>query len=76
MDLPGDQDAAAVCGSVIALAHSLGIKTVGEGVETDAQLRWLRAHGCDEMQGCLVARPEPFAEIQATLDGVPASARG
>ncbi len=76
MDLPGDQDAAAVCGSVIALAHSLGVKTVGEGVETDAQRSWLKAHGCDEMQGYLMARPAPFAEILATLDEVRASTQG
>jgi diguanylate cyclase (GGDEF)-like protein/PAS domain S-box-containing protein len=66
-DLPDDREAASICESIIALAHSLHLQTVGEGVETQAQLQWLRANGCDEVQGFLLARPAPFADILATL---------
>jgi len=47
-----------------------------EAAETDAQMRWPTGHGYDEMQGCLMARPAPFAEILATLNEVRASAEG
>jgi diguanylate cyclase (GGDEF)-like protein/PAS domain S-box-containing protein len=76
MDLPGDRDAASICGSIIALAHSLGLRTVGEGVESEAQKAWLSSHGCDEMQGFLMARPAPFSEIMEQFGRVPAIAHG
>jgi len=45
---------------VIALASALGLRVVAEGVETNDQLEWLADHGCDEVQGYLMARPMPF----------------
>lgn len=59
-DLPQDEDDAAICTSVIALASALGLRVVAEGVETNDQLEWLADHGCDEVQGYLMARPMPF----------------
>jgi EAL domain-containing protein (putative c-di-GMP-specific phosphodiesterase class I) len=59
-DLGHDDDDEAICTSIIRLAHSLGLGTVAEGVETHAQLEWLRERGCDELQGYLLGRPEPF----------------
>jgi EAL domain-containing protein (putative c-di-GMP-specific phosphodiesterase class I)/CHASE2 domain-containing sensor protein len=49
--------------STIAMAHELGLKVVAEGVEDEACLAQLRAMGCDLVQGWLVARPMPAAEI-------------
>ncbi|MNG41547.1 Oxygen sensor protein DosP [compost metagenome] len=39
------------------MAHSLGLAVVAEGVEEPAQLEFLRAHDCDEIQGYLISRP-------------------
>ncbi|HTA64733.1 MAG TPA: EAL domain-containing protein, partial [Xanthomonadaceae bacterium] len=62
-DLGSNDDDAAICTSIIRLAHSLGLRTVAEGVETAEQLDWLRQRGCDEVQGFLLARPRPFAQM-------------
>lgn len=49
--------------SITALARALGLSTVAEGVETGQQLRSLRQLGCDDIQGYLVSRPIPAAEV-------------
>jgi diguanylate cyclase (GGDEF)-like protein/PAS domain S-box-containing protein len=59
---------AAVALAVIDMAHRLGLRTVAEGVETEAQLRYLAAHGCDEMQGFYFSRPLPAAECTTLLE--------
>ena len=66
-DLPHDREATSICSMILQLARSLELCTVGEGVETAGQLEWLRANGCDEVQGYLLARPAPFDEILAKL---------
>jgi diguanylate cyclase (GGDEF)-like protein/PAS domain S-box-containing protein len=53
--------------TVISMAHSLGLKVVAEGVETEAQAAVLLLHGCDEMQGYLYSRPLPLDELTALL---------
>ena len=58
---------AAICESILALARSFGLRVIAEGVETQAQLDWLREHGCDEAQGYFLARPLPFAEMLSKL---------
>jgi EAL domain-containing protein (putative c-di-GMP-specific phosphodiesterase class I) len=55
------------------LARSFELKVIAEGVETQAQFDWLRAHECDEVQGYLLARPEPFEEMVAKLGAPNAS---
>ncbi len=51
--------------AIIALSHSLGLRVVAEGVETDAQYNFLRRHGCDEVQGYLISRPLEAAQLRA-----------
>ena len=62
-----DEEDDAICTSIITLAHSLGLRTVAEGVETPQQLEWLRARGCDELQGFLLGYPLPFEEMVRAL---------
>lgn len=53
-----------IAGTIIALAHGLGLKVVAEGVETEDQRGLLEALGCDQGQGFLFARPMPAAEFE------------
>ena len=57
MDIERDPNDAAICTATIQLAHSLGLAVVAEGVETQAQWAFLRALGCDIVQGYYVSRP-------------------
>ena len=54
---------------IINLAHALKLNAVAEGVETDEQLRQLRALGCDEMQGYLFGKPEPVESFERKYIG-------
>lgn len=63
-DVPHDHDDAAIARAVIALAHSLRLKVVAEGVETQAQLEFLAALGCDEIQGYLFSHPRVAVDIE------------
>ena len=56
-DLITDVDDTAIVASTIALAHNLGFKVVAEGVEREAQLKYLKDRGCDAVQGYLFSRP-------------------
>ncbi|RJQ38000.1 MAG: EAL domain-containing protein [Nitrospiraceae bacterium] len=58
-DIAHDSSSASISKAIIALAHSLNLKTVAEGVETEAQLSFLRECGCDEMQGYYFSVPLP-----------------
>lgn len=52
---------------IISLAHSLRLKVVAEGVDSEEQARFLRLLRCDEIQGYLFSRPVPFDEMNALL---------
>jgi len=56
-DLSRDPDDAAITSTVITMAHSLGLNVVAEGVETEAQMHFLRDHACDEVQGFWISPP-------------------
>ncbi|MCB1960908.1 MAG: EAL domain-containing protein [Rhodocyclaceae bacterium] len=66
-DCDGGQDDPAIVRAIIAMAGSLGIALVAEGVETVAQARVLQAEGCPVMQGYLFARPMPAGQFAAVL---------
>jgi diguanylate cyclase (GGDEF)-like protein/PAS domain S-box-containing protein len=52
-----DADDAVIVRAIIALGHNLGLKVLAEGVETEEQLAFLHANGCDELQGYLISKP-------------------
>ena len=66
-DIIDDQDDAAICAAVIAMAHNLNLKVVAEGVENLDQLEFLRQHQCDLIQGYLYSPPVPADAFVALL---------
>jgi diguanylate cyclase (GGDEF)-like protein/PAS domain S-box-containing protein len=66
-DVDTDSERAALVIAALAMARSLKLAVVTEGVETEAELAFLRAHGCDMAQGYLYARPCPAADFDAWL---------
>ncbi|PCJ12111.1 MAG: response regulator receiver protein [Gammaproteobacteria bacterium] len=66
-ELESDAESAAITSAVIAMAHSLNLKVIAEGVENVEQLNLLRAKECDEIQGFYFSKPVPADEISAML---------
>jgi diguanylate cyclase (GGDEF)-like protein len=60
---PEVQSTRALVQGVLSLARTLGIETIGEGIETEAQRQTLRELGCDYGQGYLLGRPAPWADV-------------
>ncbi len=71
-DIGGSGEDETITSAIIALAHSLDMQVIAEGVETATQLEFLIARNCDEMQGFFFSRPIPASDIPALLR----SARG
>ncbi|WP_370450446.1 putative bifunctional diguanylate cyclase/phosphodiesterase [Acidovorax sp. 106] len=66
-DVLSDPNDAAIVRTILALAKSLDLEVVAEGVETAGQLGFLRLHGCEGFQGYLFGRPVPVEEMDAFL---------
>ena len=64
---PGNPRAAGIVGTIIAAARVLGMRVIAEGVEHEAQVRFLASSGCDEIQGYFFSRPLPAAQLGAML---------
>lgn len=65
--LPSDEDDSAIVTATIAMAHSMGLRVIAEGVASMEQADFLEARGCDEMQGFHLGRPIPADEMEALL---------
>ena len=68
-DLPGDRDAGVLVETMITMAQKLGIQCLAEGIETEAQLKFLREIGCPLGQGYLYSRPLPLPRFNALITG-------
>ena len=69
--VPDNAHNTALCRSIISLAHGKGLLVVAEGVELNEEYEWLRANGCDAVQGYLFARPAPFDDMLKALGPLP-----
>lgn len=67
-DIANEGDDKAIAAAIIAMAHSLDLRVIGEGVETKLQLDVLRALDCDEIQGFYFSKPVPAGEIARLLE--------
>ncbi len=63
-NITSEPDSAAIAKAIIAMAHSLNLKVIAEGVETEGQMRYLHLHGCDEIQGYYYSRPLPASDFE------------
>ena len=70
-DIVDDPEDQAIVNAIINMAHSLGMVTIAEGVETAEQLAFLKAHQCDEIQGYLYSRPLEVAAFEQLLRSPP-----
>lgn len=66
-DLSSEANGAAISAAIIALAHSLKLDVVAEGVESEKELQLLRRQGCDKMQGYLFSKPVPAVAFEILL---------
>ncbi len=66
-DIPGDRDNEAIAAAIIAMAHSLNLEVIAEGVETANQLAFVSDHGCDAVQGFIFSPALPGEEIKEYL---------
>src|SRR5262249_47420044 len=69
MDIATNDDDAALTASIVTMARALRLRVVAEGVETEEQRALLERVGCDEIQGWLIAKALPRAEVEKRLRG-------
>ncbi len=70
-DIETDPNDADICDVTVLLAHKLGLEVVAEGVENEAQLKFLLSIGCEKVQGYLISRPLPAAQAEAFIRNNP-----
>jgi len=70
-DIESDPNDADICDVTVLLAHKLGLEVVAEGVENEAQLKFLLSIGCEKVQGYLISRPLPAAQAEAFIRNNP-----
>lgn len=68
-NIPTDANVYAIVAAIIAMANSLQIKIIADGIETDKQLSLLMQQGCNRFQGYYFSEPQPAIEIEHLLDG-------
>ena len=66
-----NRQAATIVRAVLGLGRGLGLPVIAEGVETNAELRFLQEEGCDEVQGYLVGRPAEIGSFRHYTHGAP-----
>ena len=66
-DITTNPDAASIARTIIRMAHGLKMEVIAEGVETEAQLTYLRRNGCDQIQGYFFSKPLSLSEIEQML---------
>src|SRR5687767_6953481 len=64
----GGEEEGVLAQAIISLGHNLHLKVIAEGVETDAQVRFLKRHGCDHVQGFLYGEPVAPGDYARLLD--------
>jgi EAL domain-containing protein (putative c-di-GMP-specific phosphodiesterase class I) len=70
MNIESSDDSVAICAAIVSLGHSLKLKVVAEGVETEAQRYFLSTvHRCDYLQGYLFSRPLPIEHFETYESG-------
>src|SRR5580765_1737260 len=74
IDMTAGPQGLALVSTIITLAHSLKLRVVAEGVETEAQSRLLRLLSCDEMQGYLFSKPVPGEVFETEFLALPPAA--
>jgi EAL domain-containing protein (putative c-di-GMP-specific phosphodiesterase class I) len=67
-EIPGDNDSSAITGAIVSLAHSLQLKVIAEGVETQEQFDFLVSKNCDEVQGYFFSKPLAADAFSVKLD--------
>ena len=66
-DIVGNSEDGAIARAVIAMAHSMNLKVIAEGVETEEQYQFLKDHECEIIQGYLISKPVPAKEFELLL---------
>ena len=68
MDIPKDRNDMEITAAVVAMAHKLHLKVVAEGIETQAQLDFLKDNHCEYGQGYFIAKPMPVAKLEEYIN--------